>query len=460
MAVLGVQLVVTLLTATLMHRLAPHCSFARWLLCNGSLFRYKHPTEEELRALEGKPRPRGRKERPALLPGVPVVRGLRRVLGRRVRLHRGLLLRAGPGQGDQHRRVLVPAHHRLLHQDVPDGDPLVLQHRGRGRTLCLPHLCLPLSAPGHAGAGGPGGHSRAGAGARPGQYDPELGATSEDAGLGLGAPTGQAGHPHRAGIRGVHARCLPHLSGPAAGPDTPGCTDHVGRPAHTAVLSSYQLPVPSDHPVALDQAHCTRLPAPGTTWGDALLPAVGLCLRLPAPLGAGGAVPAKAGSDKAPPAGLPVLGQGRRGAAAPGGRPHRGPRDPEAGGASLLLRDGGESAVPDAAHLHPQLHPAAQDTGRLLLGPGPTPRAVPDPVLHPRSPGGSRGRRGPADSGADRWGPGQPAHAPLPPRHPHLPHLVDSGLPAALQPLRPLLPAAPGGLLAACRHSWGPEARA
>ncbi|XP_059016592.1 transmembrane protein 161A isoform X2 [Mustela lutreola] len=64
MAVLGVQLVVTLLTATLMHRLAPHCSFARWLLCNGSLFRYKHPTEEELRALEGKPpRPRGRKER-------------------------------------------------------------------------------------------------------------------------------------------------------------------------------------------------------------------------------------------------------------------------------------------------------------------------------------------------------------------------------------------------------------
>ncbi|XP_039084268.1 transmembrane protein 161A isoform X1 [Hyaena hyaena] len=62
-AVLGVQLVVTLLTATLMHRLAPHCSFARWLLCNGSLFRYKHPSEEELRALEGKPRPRGRKDR-------------------------------------------------------------------------------------------------------------------------------------------------------------------------------------------------------------------------------------------------------------------------------------------------------------------------------------------------------------------------------------------------------------
>ncbi|XP_046528313.1 transmembrane protein 161A isoform X2 [Equus quagga] len=63
MAVLGVQLVVTLLTATLMHRLAPHCSFARWLLCDGSLFRYKHPSDEELRALVGKQRPRGRKER-------------------------------------------------------------------------------------------------------------------------------------------------------------------------------------------------------------------------------------------------------------------------------------------------------------------------------------------------------------------------------------------------------------
>ncbi|XP_006995526.1 transmembrane protein 161A [Peromyscus maniculatus bairdii] len=63
MAVLGVQLVVTLLTATLMHRLAPHCSFARWLLCNGSLFRYIHPSEEELRVLAGKPRPRSRKER-------------------------------------------------------------------------------------------------------------------------------------------------------------------------------------------------------------------------------------------------------------------------------------------------------------------------------------------------------------------------------------------------------------
>ncbi|XP_076978186.1 transmembrane protein 161A isoform X2 [Tamandua tetradactyla] len=63
MAVLGVQLVVALLAAALMHRLGPYCSFARWLLCNGSLFRYKHPSEEQLRALAGRQRPRGRKER-------------------------------------------------------------------------------------------------------------------------------------------------------------------------------------------------------------------------------------------------------------------------------------------------------------------------------------------------------------------------------------------------------------
>ncbi|XP_074159411.1 transmembrane protein 161A isoform X3 [Sminthopsis crassicaudata] len=65
MAVMGVQLVVSLLTASLMHRMAPHFSFARWLLCNGSLFRYKHPTDEELRALAGKPKPKNKKERRA-----------------------------------------------------------------------------------------------------------------------------------------------------------------------------------------------------------------------------------------------------------------------------------------------------------------------------------------------------------------------------------------------------------
>ncbi|XP_068021179.1 LOW QUALITY PROTEIN: transmembrane protein 161A [Melanerpes formicivorus] len=63
MAVMGVQVVVSLLAASLMQRMAPHCSFARWLLCNGSLHRYKHPSDEELCALAGKQRPRSKRDR-------------------------------------------------------------------------------------------------------------------------------------------------------------------------------------------------------------------------------------------------------------------------------------------------------------------------------------------------------------------------------------------------------------
>ncbi|KAM6963432.1 transmembrane protein 161A [Aplochiton taeniatus] len=55
---MGVQLVVSLLAASIMQRMAPHCSFARWLLCNGSLFRFKHPSEGELCALAGKQMPK------------------------------------------------------------------------------------------------------------------------------------------------------------------------------------------------------------------------------------------------------------------------------------------------------------------------------------------------------------------------------------------------------------------
>lgn len=82
---------VSLLAASIMQRMAPHCSFARWLLCNGrygiftvsshntrfytllccavcvytrvtaflaSLFRFKHPSEGELCALAGKQVPK------------------------------------------------------------------------------------------------------------------------------------------------------------------------------------------------------------------------------------------------------------------------------------------------------------------------------------------------------------------------------------------------------------------
>ncbi|KAM9763159.1 transmembrane protein 161A [Menidia menidia] len=58
MALMGIQLVVSLLAASIMQRMAPHCSFARWLLCNGSLLRFKHPSEGELCALAGKQMPK------------------------------------------------------------------------------------------------------------------------------------------------------------------------------------------------------------------------------------------------------------------------------------------------------------------------------------------------------------------------------------------------------------------
>uniref|UniRef100_A0A452J0I1 Transmembrane protein 161A n=1 Tax=Gopherus agassizii TaxID=38772 RepID=A0A452J0I1_9SAUR len=60
---MGVQLVVSLLTASIMQKMSPHCSFARWLLCNGSLYRYKHPSEEELCALAGKQKPKAKRDR-------------------------------------------------------------------------------------------------------------------------------------------------------------------------------------------------------------------------------------------------------------------------------------------------------------------------------------------------------------------------------------------------------------
>ncbi|XP_075031734.1 transmembrane protein 161A isoform X2 [Calonectris borealis] len=63
MAVMGVQVVVSLLAASVMQKMAPHCSFARWLLCNGSLHRYKHPSDEELCALAGKLRPKAKRDR-------------------------------------------------------------------------------------------------------------------------------------------------------------------------------------------------------------------------------------------------------------------------------------------------------------------------------------------------------------------------------------------------------------
>ncbi|XP_008101220.2 transmembrane protein 161B isoform X2 [Anolis carolinensis] len=54
MGVIGVQLVVTMVMASIIQKIIPHYSLARWLLCSGSLRWYLHPTEEELRILAGK----------------------------------------------------------------------------------------------------------------------------------------------------------------------------------------------------------------------------------------------------------------------------------------------------------------------------------------------------------------------------------------------------------------------
>ncbi|XP_069784677.1 transmembrane protein 161A isoform X3 [Narcine bancroftii] len=63
MGVIGVQVVVSLLMASLMQRLVPHYSIGRWLLCNGSLFRFRHPSDVELRALAGRQKPKLKRDR-------------------------------------------------------------------------------------------------------------------------------------------------------------------------------------------------------------------------------------------------------------------------------------------------------------------------------------------------------------------------------------------------------------
>lgn len=52
MALLGAQLVITMVMASFLQKLAPHFSPARWLLSK-KLVRYLHPTDDELRSLAG-----------------------------------------------------------------------------------------------------------------------------------------------------------------------------------------------------------------------------------------------------------------------------------------------------------------------------------------------------------------------------------------------------------------------
>uniref|UniRef100_A0A6M2DWU7 Putative transmembrane protein n=1 Tax=Xenopsylla cheopis TaxID=163159 RepID=A0A6M2DWU7_XENCH len=53
MAVLGAQLVITLVMASVIQKLGPHFSLARWLLCSTGLTRYLYPTDSELKVLAG-----------------------------------------------------------------------------------------------------------------------------------------------------------------------------------------------------------------------------------------------------------------------------------------------------------------------------------------------------------------------------------------------------------------------
>lgn len=63
MGVIGVQLVVTMVMASVIQKVIPHYSLARWLLCNGSLYWYQHPTEDELRTLAGKQQLKGKSKK-------------------------------------------------------------------------------------------------------------------------------------------------------------------------------------------------------------------------------------------------------------------------------------------------------------------------------------------------------------------------------------------------------------
>nr|SVE85428.1 EOG090X04CK [Daphnia pulicaria] len=57
-AVLGVQLIVTLLTISIMQKVTQRFSFGKWILCKTGLVYYLHPTDAELRKLAGLPQPK------------------------------------------------------------------------------------------------------------------------------------------------------------------------------------------------------------------------------------------------------------------------------------------------------------------------------------------------------------------------------------------------------------------
>jgi len=63
MGVLGVQIVITMVTASIMTKVGPFMSFARWILTSSGLVRYMHPSDEELKPMAILP-PQTRKKGP------------------------------------------------------------------------------------------------------------------------------------------------------------------------------------------------------------------------------------------------------------------------------------------------------------------------------------------------------------------------------------------------------------
>nr|XP_034179584.1 transmembrane protein 161B [Osmia lignaria] len=63
MALLGAQLVITLIMVSVIQKLTPHFSLARWILCSTGLTRYLYPTDQQLRTLAGVPKEKVKKSK-------------------------------------------------------------------------------------------------------------------------------------------------------------------------------------------------------------------------------------------------------------------------------------------------------------------------------------------------------------------------------------------------------------
>ena len=59
---LGVQIVITMVVASIMSKVGPYLSFARWMLTSSGLVRYIHPSDEELKELALIPKPDKKKK--------------------------------------------------------------------------------------------------------------------------------------------------------------------------------------------------------------------------------------------------------------------------------------------------------------------------------------------------------------------------------------------------------------